>query len=306
MKKNTLIKSVTNWIDADSTISDDVNHQKINWIRALPFIVLHLGCFGLIFVGVNAVSIAVMLGMYFVRMFAITGFYHRYFSHKSFKTNRVWQFIFALLGASATQRGPLWWAAHHRHHHKYSDQINDTHSPKVHGFFWSHVGWFLSDKNFATQQHLVKDLMRFPELRLLNRFDTLVPIGLIVLLFFVGNFLNLHFSSLKTNGWQLVVWGYFVSTVILFHATCSINSLSHTWGSRSYPTRDQSRNNFLLALITLGEGWHNNHHYYPGSTRQGFKWWQIDITYYLLWLMSKIGIIHDMRPAPNSPRITHE
>ncbi|HDZ16046.1 MAG TPA: acyl-CoA desaturase, partial [Methylophaga aminisulfidivorans] len=236
-----------------------------------------------------------------IRMFAITAFYHRYFAHKSFETSRFCQFLFAVIGASATQRGPLWWAAHHRYHHRHADTDNDPHSPKR-GFIWSHMGWFLSKKHFQADYNLVPELARFPELRYLDRFDVFVPIVLAITLYFVGEWLNLINPALQTSGWQLVVWGYFISTVVLLHATLLINSLAHHWGSRRYDTSDDSRNNFLLALMTLGEGWHNNHHYHSASARQGFYWWEIDISFYFLLLMKKCHLIWDVKTVSPEKR----
>jgi stearoyl-CoA desaturase (delta-9 desaturase) len=232
-------------------------------------------------------------------MFAITAFYHRYFSHKSFKTNRVWQFVFAVLGNSATQRGPLWWAAHHRKHHKHSDEEADLHSPVKHGFWWSHMGWFTCDAAFKTDYSMVKEWAKFPELRFLNRFDILVPIILGVSLFGIGEALYYFSPQLETSGAQLFIWGYCISTVLLAHGTFTVNSLNHTWGKRRFKTSDDSRNNIWLAIITLGEGWHNNHHRFPVSARQGFYWWEVDVSYYLLNLMSKLGIIWDLNPVPS-------
>jgi fatty-acid desaturase len=213
-------------------------------------------------------------------MFAITGFYHRYFSHRAFNTNRFWQFIFAVIGNSSVQRGPLWWAAHHRHHHRYADTEKDIHSPSRHGFIWSHIGWLTSPANFPTKMQFVKDWAKYPELRWINRFDTVIPVLLAVILFLGGNLLQKYTPGLGTNGPQLLIWGFFISSVLLFHGTVTINSFDHMIGSRRYDTPDTSRNNAILALITLGEGWHNNHHHYAISARQGFYWWEIDITYY--------------------------
>ncbi|BFN14294.1 hypothetical protein MspRI1_23050 [Marinobacter sp. RI1] len=231
-------------------------------------------------------------------MFAITGFYHRYFSHKTFKTSRPAQFVFAVLGASAAQRGPLWWAAHHRHHHQHSDNEQDLHSPHQGGFWWSHMGWFTCDAGFAMDERRVRDWLKFPELRFINRFDSLIPAAFAVAIYLFGEALALWAPELGTNGLQLLVWGFFISTVVLFHGTVSINSLSHVWGKRRFETDDDSRNNFWLALITLGEGWHNNHHRWPQSVRQGFRWYEIDVTWYGLWLLSKLGIIWDLNPIP--------
>jgi stearoyl-CoA desaturase (delta-9 desaturase) len=235
-------------------------------------------------------------------MFAITGFYHRYFSHRTYRTSRAAQFAFAVLGASATQRGPLWWAAHHRHHHRHSDRPEDAHSPVVHGFLRSHVTWLMTRRHFPTELRYVPDLARFPELRFLDRFDLLVPVLLAAGMFALGELLAAVSPGLGTDGWQMLVWGYFVSTVVLFHGTCTINSLSHLFGTRPYPTGDGSRNNPLLALLTLGEGWHNNHHWYQASVRQGFRWWQVDPTWYVLLLLERLGVVWDLKGVPPAVR----
>ncbi len=276
--------------------------DKVEWARILPFIGMHVVCLFVFVVGWSPVAVGVAVAGYVLRMFAITGFYHRYFSHRSFKTSRAGQFIFGVLGASAVQRGPIWWAAHHRHHHAYSDKPEDVHSPVQQSFLKSHMGWFLTTKGFTPDLRRVRDLLQFPELRWLDRFDILVPVALAVALFGLGMLLEHVAPSLGTNGWQMLVWGFFVSTVACYHGTYTINSLSHVFGSQRYQTGDASRNNWLLALITLGEGWHNNHHHYPSSTRQGFYWWEIDITFYLLKLMSWLGIIWDLKPVPVSAR----
>jgi stearoyl-CoA desaturase (delta-9 desaturase) len=281
--------------------------DKIDWTRIIPFAALHLACFGVIWVGVSPIAVGMAVAMYLVRMFAITGIYHRYFSHKSYKTSRFVQFLFGVLGASAVQRGPIWWAAHHRHHHAFSDRPEDIHSPKQHGFWRSHMGWFLSHRGFAPDLKFVRDLTRFPELRFLDRFDIFVPVLMGVGMFFLGVVLEKTAPSLGTTGGQMLVWGFFISTIACYHGTYTINSLSHVFGRQRYRTGDTSRNNWFLALITLGEGWHNNHHYYPNSTRQGFYWYEIDITYYVLKTMSWVGLIWDLKPVPvevrdHSPR----
>ncbi len=272
--------------------------DAIDWLRVLPFIGMHLGCLGVIWAGWSPIALWTAAGLYVLRMFAITGFYHRYFSHRSFRASRGVQFAFALLGASAVQRGPLWWAAHHRHHHAHSDRAGDVHSPSRHGFLRSHVGWFLTRRHFEADLGRVRDLLRFPELRWLDRYDAIAPAILATALFGVGEGLARTAPSMNTDGLQLLVWGFFISTVALYHATYSINSLAHRFGSRRFNTGDDSRNSLPLALITLGEGWHNNHHYYPASARQGFARWEIDVTYYLLRLLEAAGVIHDLKPVP--------
>ncbi|HAO24318.1 MULTISPECIES: acyl-CoA desaturase [unclassified Methylophaga] len=295
------MKSIRQWFDngeaAYSAESVESAEDGIDWLRVIPFLVLHLACLAVFFVGISAVAVLMAVALYLIRMFAITAFYHRYFAHKSFKTTRPVQFLFALIGASATQRGPLWWAAHHRQHHRHADQPADPHSPKQ-GFFWSHMGWFLSGKHYQADYKLIPDWQRFSELRWLDRYDLAVPVLLALALFILGVLLEKYFPGSGTSGWQMLVWGYFISTVVLLHATLLINSMAHCLGKKRYQTADESRNNLFLALLTLGEGWHNNHHHYPASARQGFYWWEVDISYYILKLMQKSGLIWDVRTVP--------
>ena len=301
---NKLIK----WFDNNAVQIEDgveiqhANWQQIDWPRVIPFVLIHLACFAVFWVGFSWFALSFAFALYAVRMFAVTGFYHRYFSHKAFHTSRFFQFILAVFGATAVQRGPLWWASHHRHHHVSSDEVEDAHSPVQHGFLWSHLGWFLSNKNFATQTDRVKELAKFVELRLLDRFDVIVPILLALSIYLLGVWLDDYYPNLNTNGMQLLVWGFAISTVFLYHATFTVNSLAHLWGKRRYATTDHSRNNLLIALITLGEGWHNNHHHYPGSARQGFYWWEVDLTYYGLKILAALGLIWDLRTVPPAIR----
>jgi stearoyl-CoA desaturase (Delta-9 desaturase) len=297
-----IARAFRSWFDSSKTACIRADEHEIEWARVLPFFLMHAACLAIIWVGFSWVALATAVVLYLVRMFAITGFYHRYFSHRSFKTSRVGQMLFGILGASAVQRGPIWWAAHHRHHHRYSDKPNDVHSPGQQGLYWSHMGWFLSAKHFAPDLTRVKDLLAFPELRFLDRFDIFVPVMLGVAVLLFGVLLHHLAPGLGTSGGQMLVWGFFVSTVATYHGTYTINSLSHKFGSQRYRTNDESRNNLLLALLTLGEGWHNNHHHYPAATRQGFYWWEIDITYYLLKMLSFTGLIWDLQPVPATIR----
>ncbi|MFZ4115544.1 MAG: acyl-CoA desaturase [Chthoniobacterales bacterium] len=274
--------------------------EKINWQRTLPFLFLHGGCLAVLWVGFSPLSVETALLLYVIRMFAITGFYHRYFSHRTFKTSRFFQFAAAVLGNTSMQRGPLWWAATHRHHHTHSDEEEDKHSPVTKGFWWSHIGWLTSMRNFPTPYDKVRDLSRYPELVFLNRYDKTVPILYGLLMFGIGLFLEKKFPSFGVTAGQFFVWTFFISTTLLLHGTLFINSLAHLWGDRPYQTEDDSRNNFWLSLITLGEGWHNNHHRYPHATRQGFRWWEIDITYYGLKILSWLGLIWDLKPVPHA------
>ncbi|UPG84330.1 acyl-CoA desaturase [Luteibacter aegosomatis] len=291
------LRSLRLWFDGQAApVAADDN--QIDWWRAAPFLAMHLACAAVVWVGVSPVAIVVAVLLYAVRMFALTGFYHRYFSHRAFRTSRAVQFVFAVIGAACVQRGPLWWAAHHRHHHIHADTPRDPHSPRVHGFLWSHAGWFLTPAAFATDLDRLPDLRHYPELRWLDRYDLVVPVALAVFLYALGAALNAFVPSWGTSGAQLLVWGFFVSTVVLFHATVTINSLAHRFGSRRFSTRDDSRNNPWLAVLTFGEGWHNNHHFFPGSARQGFRWWEIDLTWYGLKAMQACGLVWDLKPVP--------
>ena len=274
--------------------------DRVDWPRVMPFVFLHLGCLGVIWTGASVFSVCFAIALYFLRMFAVTGIHHRYFSHKTYSTSRPVQFLLAIWAATAVQRGSLWWAYHHRHHHLHSDDPEDAHSPHVHGFLWSHIGWITSRRNFPTDYSKIKDLAKFPELVWLNRFDLVIPILYAVFTLVLGMALERFAPGLHTNGSQMLVWGFFVSTTFLFHGTACINSMAHLMGKRRYKTTDDSRNSFILSLICLGEGWHNNHHRYQSSTRNGFYWWEIDLTYYGLKMLSWTGLIWGFKPVPKS------
>lgn len=294
--------ALVQWVDADYCPDGPEKMRqepdKVDWVRVMPFVVLHAGCLGVIWVGWSWFAVGAAVALYFVRMFAVTGIYHRYFSHKTYSTSRVGQFLLALWGGTTVQRGPLWWAYHHRHHHRHSDDEHDAHSPHVHGFWWSHIGWITSRRNFPTDYSQVKDLAKFPELVFLNRFDIIVPVLFATAIFGVGAALEAFAPGLGTNGAQMLVWGFFISTTALFHGTSCINSMAHLMGKRRFKTDDDSRNSFILSVICLGEGWHNNHHRYQSSTRNGFYWWEIDLTYYGLKMLSWTGFIWGFKAVP--------
>jgi stearoyl-CoA desaturase (delta-9 desaturase) len=274
------------------------SRAPIGILRNLPFLLLHVLCLGVLWVGFSWTALAVAVALYALRMFAITGFYHRYFSHKAFRASRPVQFLMGVAGTLAVQKGPLWWAAHHRHHHAHSDHEDDVHSPRQHGLFRSHVGWFLTEPSEAVRARWIPDLIRFPELRALDRFHWVPPLLLAAALLLAGRLAAEHAPALGTDAAQLFVWGFAISTVVLYHATYTINSLSHQFGSRRFDTGDDSRNNALLALLTFGEGWHNNHHHYPASARQGFTWWEVDLTWYGLWILARLGLVSHLKPVP--------
>ncbi len=267
--------------------------RDFGWIVSLPFYLVHVAAVvGVALVGFSWKGVALAVALYYVRMFGVTGGYHRYFSHRTYRTSRVFQFLLAVLAQSSIQKGALWWAAHHRGHHKYSDTPQDPHSYKDYGFWYSHVGWILSTETEETDYSRIPDLARYPELRWLNNWHVVPALVLAVGLWAVGS-------------WPALVWGFFVSTTLLWHGTFTINSLSHIWGKRRYDTTDESKNNPVLAIVTMGEGWHNNHHYYPRSCRQGFHWWQIDMTYYVLRALALVGIVWDIH-VPSAKVIAGE
>jgi stearoyl-CoA desaturase (Delta-9 desaturase) len=273
---------------ASATSKDPLD--RFRPVRNAPFWIVHIAAVvGVAMLGFSMTGLLLALGMYAIRIFAVTGVYHRYFSHRSYKTSRAFQFVLAVLGVTASQKGPLWWASHHRRHHKYSDQPEDIHSPRQRGFLYSHLLWILVKRHEKADLSNIKDLTRYPELRVLDRFEFLVVLAMVITIGVVG-------------GLWAVIWGYCVSTVLLWHGTFCINSLTHMFGRRRYDTGDDSRNSLILALITFGEGWHNNHHYYQRSVNQGFYWWEIDITYYILRALAAVGLVWDLHVTPRHVR----
>jgi stearoyl-CoA desaturase (delta-9 desaturase) len=252
------------------------------------FVLLHLAVLTVLFVPATPHLLIWLAATYSLRMFGVTAGYHRYFSHRSYRLGRVAQFLMAFLSQTSAQKGVLWWAAQHRDHHRYSDRAQDIHSPRQRGFWWAHVGWVLSNEHDSYNPKSIADMARFPELRWLDRYHWGPTVVFATVILTVG-------------GVGAFVWGYVVSTVVLYHCTFAINSLAHLFGTRRFETPDHSRNNWLLALITFGEGWHNNHHFSMGSCRQGLRWWELDITYGMLKLLAILGVAKDLRPFRISP-----
>jgi len=248
----------------------------------IPFLLLHVSGLAVFFVPFRWAWVWLAVGLYIVRMFAITAGYHRYFSHRTYRLGRTAQFLMAFLAETSGQKGALWWAAHHRVHHRNADLESDVHSPTWRGFWWAHVGWILSNEYDDYDPRLVADFAKFPELRWLDRHYLVPPMVLGALVVLIG-------------GPGAFAWGFLLSTVVLFHATFTINSVAHIWGTRRFPTPDDSRNNAFLAVITMGEGWHNNHHQFMYACRQGIRWWEVDFTYYGLRLLSWLGVAHNLR-----------
>jgi stearoyl-CoA desaturase (Delta-9 desaturase) len=280
---------------------DDLNWKALflDKIKTIIFLGVHLGCIGVFFVPFSWQLVLIALLLYLVRMFGITAGYHRYFSHRTFRTSRWFQFLLALLGLSAGQKGPLWWASHHRRHHLHSDTENDIHSVKQHGFWHAHVGWILSSGLEKVDYSNVKDLQKFPELVWLDKYYYVGPLLLVFILVIVGLIAQALNPQTPLTPAALIVWGFFVSTTLLYHGTFFINSLCHMIGNQRFNTGDESRNSFLMAIVCLGEGWHNNHHFYPASERQGFYWWEIDPTHWVLKVLSWFGLVWDLKGPPS-------
>jgi stearoyl-CoA desaturase (Delta-9 desaturase) len=260
-------------------------HDDIVYPSAVPFVLVHLVGFAAIWTGITWQAIVICVVLYWLRIFAIGAGYHRYFAHRSYTTGRIFQFVLAVLSQTTAQKSVLWWAAKHRHHHLHSDTPQDVHSPRHKGFMYSHVGWIFDRRHDKVDLIKIDDFARYPELMWLHRLELVPAIALGVVCFLIG-------------GWSGLVVGFFWSTVLVYHATFCINSLAHVHGRKRYVTGDDSRNNWLLAFFTMGEGWHNNHHAYQSSVRQGFKWWEIDGTYYILKALSWTGVIWDLKSPP--------
>src|SRR5215207_218485 len=270
----------------------------LNYAVCTQFLFLHLACLLAFWTGVSAAAVAVCLALYVVRMFAITAGFHRLFSHRSYRTGRLFQFLLAFVGTTSYQKGPLWWSAHHRRHHLHVETEEDLHSPVMRSVWQSHVGWFLSRDSQGTDLRLIPNLLKYRELRWLDKYYVLPPLMLAGSTYLLGALLERYFPGSGTSGWQMLIWGFFVSTVLLYHGTFTVNSVAHLFGGRRFETADNSRNNLLVALITLGEGWHNNHHHYPSSERQGLYWWEIDVSHYVLRALSAVGMVRDLKEPP--------
>jgi stearoyl-CoA desaturase (delta-9 desaturase) len=260
-------------------------------IPSLSFVLMHAWALWVFWLPFRWPLVALAVALYLIRMFAVTAGYHRYFSHRTFRLGRVNQFLLAFLAQTSGQKGVLWWAARHRDHHRQSDTDADAHSPITQGFYYSHVGWVLSGAHDDYDAKAVADFAKYPELVFLDRYHWLCPWALGIFTFLFGEVTGL-------GGYAALVWGFVLSTVALWHGTFTINSLAHLWGTRRFETADRSRNNWFLALLTLGEGWHNNHHFFQNSCRQGFRWWEIDPTYYALKVLSWVRIVRDIRTFP--------
>jgi stearoyl-CoA desaturase (Delta-9 desaturase) len=263
------------------------SHEDIVYPPAAAFLSVHLACLAVLVTGMTVRALVLGFALYWIRIFGISAGYHRYFSHRAFKTSRFFQFCLGFLSQTSAQSGMLWWAEKHRQHHRYSDTELDVHSPRRHSVFYAHVGWIFAPQHASTDYQVVRDLACYPELRWLDRHPYL-PATVVA------------FLSWLIAGWPGLVVGFCWSTVAVWHVTFSINSIAHLVGRQPYVTGDFSRNNWLLALLTMGEGWHNNHHAYQSAARQGFRWWQYDVTFYILKLLSFCGILWELQSPPAS------
>ena len=291
--------SISKWVcPPPETFSEPpTSGAKVEWFRCAPYIAIHALASLAFFYPFVWSCLLLCLFSYSIRMFAITAFYHRYFSHRAFKTSRFVQFIGGFIACCSAQRGPLWWAAHHRRHHRHSDTEKDMHSPKTNSLFWSHTLWFMTDYAVPTFLKEIPDWLKFPELRFLNRYDWIPVVIWALSSFMIGEWV--WFNSLTgMTGMMTFIWGFVIPTVLLYHGTFAVNSLTHLWGKKRFDTGDDSRNNSLVALFTFGEGWHNNHHFFPGSAKQGFFRGEFDLTYIGLRILSLFGLVSNLRPVP--------
>ena len=253
---------------------------SVDWVRSVPFIALHLMCFGDFYSGLESCcSCRVYMPVFCANVF------HYWFLSSVFFTSNLQSKPFHATASGfgrdllCSKRSFMVGSASSSTSQVFRRSRRSAFPPTNMAFFGVHIGWITDKRNFPTRMSLVPDLARFRELRFLDQFDLLVPASMGVGLYFLGEFLSSNYPALGTNGWQMLIWGFFVSTILLLHGSCMINSAAHLMGKQNYETGDQSRNSLILSLFTLGEGWHNNHHYYPATARQGFFWWELDVTF---------------------------
>ena len=265
----------------------------------MPFVLVHVSCLLVFFVGVSWFALAFSALVYMVRGVGITGFYHRKLSHHAFKTSRTVQFIGAWCGTMAAQGGPLWWVAHHRRHHHTSDLEGDLHSPTVHNLRTAHYGWLMEPSADPTHLDDVQDLAKYPELRWLDNNAAVPLLALAVSTWLAGILFGRVMPWTNTDGPQLMVWSFLIGTVAIWHATFAINSFCHRFGKHPHDTADASTNNWLFGILALGEGWHNNHHTFPGSARQGYSRAQVDFTHGVIRMLERLKLAGDLHPVPD-------
>jgi len=277
---------------AETVKATQAVHSKVLVVAAFMAF-FHIACFAFIYTGVSFVAVMTAFAMYVIRGIGVTGGYHRLLAHRAFKTSRFVQFLFALAGSLAVQGGPIWWVSHHRSHHRDTDTDEDIHSPVTRGMWKAHMGWMMTDEAFNENGANSRDLHKFAELKFLQRYYVWLVVLEMIGLFGFGSIWAWVFPESGTSGLQMLVWGFFISTVFTWHVTFMVNSVCHRYGSQPYDTKDASTNNFFVGVLGFGEGWHNNHHYYPNSARHGLRWWQLDTTWWLIRLLQVLGIVSE-------------
>ena len=268
--------------------------QRLNWPTTIVMALFHVGALAALFM-FNWHALAAAIFLYWLATgLGISMGYHRLHTHRSYKVPVGLEYFFALCGSLTLEGGPISWVATHRIHHQKSDQPGDPHSPRD-GAWWAHVGWLiLGEANHNNTRKMSKyapDLAKDPFYVWLNNYHWVPLLVLGVVLFAIG-------------GLPLFLWGICLRIVVGLHATWLVNSATHMWGARRFPTRDDSRNNWWVALLTFGEGWHNNHHAHPTSARHGLAWYEFDPTWILLKVLRRLGIAKSIRVAKIGSALT--
>jgi stearoyl-CoA desaturase (delta-9 desaturase) len=257
--------------------------------------------------GFSWVDLGLLLGLYLPTAVGITVGFHRLFTHQSFRTNRVVQLVLSVLGSMAVEGPLLQWVAVHRRHHAHSDRPGDPHSPHLHGggihgllrgLWHSHVGWLFAP-DAPDLERYVRDLRRRPLLRVVS---ALFPVWVVLSLLIpavLGGLLTASWMGALSG----LIWGGLVRIFLVHHVTWSVNSVCHLWGTRPYRSDDRSRNNIVVALLALGEGWHHTHHVFPASARHGLRWWEIDISFCIIRTLELFGLARDVKvPSKRAQR----
>jgi stearoyl-CoA desaturase (delta-9 desaturase) len=255
------------------------------------FSCLHALPLGALATGAGPAVFAAAAVLYVVRIWFVTAGYHCYFAHRAFETGRVFQALLAFGAQTSGQGSALRWAAAHRHHHAHADQPGDLHSPEARGLWHAHLGWLLETDYLARAEPQPGPFLEVRELAWLDRHPHVPPLALAA-------------AMLLGFGWPGLCIGYGLSTVLVYHATFTVNSLAHRFGTRRFDTPDRSRNNWFVALIMLGGGWHNNHHRHPRSARHGLRWWELDVTYLVLVVLAWCRIVWHVRVAREPPPLS--
>lgn len=277
--------------------------SRVNWTVVLGIAVMHIGAVAALFYFSWSALVLAAFFMWVTGGLGITLGFHRLLTHRSFKTPKWFEYCLSIAGSLAWQGGPAQWIGVHRIHHAHSDEEGDPHTPK-HGFTWAHVLWCMhKDSDGRRGLDAAKDIMRDPGQRFINNYFYLFQIALIPILY--GGGVLASYLGLATSGLSWVLWGICLRTVVVYHVTWFVNSASHTWGYQNFKTGDLSTNLWWVALLSFGEGWHNNHHAYQRSAAHGLKWYEFDLTYWTIRLLSLVGLAHDI-VLPDKQRLKSE